>query len=67
MKRDKKIKFKEFVHNLSQYPYNYLVINSEEFKEKEKEAGVNQTKDEKDKQEKLSLLQYLQYAKDKIQ
>jgi len=56
--------FKDYVNTIndSSYPYKFLVQNTEEFKEKEKEAGIDQTPEEKDIETQKSLLQYLLYA-----
>jgi len=54
--------FKEYLNSFKLSPYNFLITNTEEFKEKEKEAGINPTKEEKDIENQKSLLQYLLYA-----
>lgn len=56
--------FKDYVNSInnSSYPYKFLVQNTEEFKQKEKDADIDQSIKEKDIETKKSLLQYLLHA-----
>lgn len=56
--------FKNYINSInnSSYPFKFLIQNSEEFKEKEREDDINQSQEEKDIESKKSLLQYLQNA-----
>lgn len=54
--------FKDYLKDVQRAPYYFLVSNTEEFKDEQKAAGEEPTKQEKDKDEEKSLLQYLLYA-----
>ncbi len=51
--------FKDYINSIKGSPYFYLESNTDDFKEAEKEAGIDKTQDEKDEQNSKSLLQYL--------